>query len=254
MTATTSSESFDLISLSVDVEWAHDDVLADLVELIDARRLKATFFCTHPGIRLGSHERALHPNFLSNGDMMRSIGAAARERGDDDAYRHVVQTTLRFCPEAIGVRGHRQFFDSGLLPIYRAAGLQYDSSLLLLLAEHLAPTRKPHDIVELPIYYIDHSDLSMGLSGMTVDGLRLQRPGLKIFDFHPNTVYINAESIKHYDASKAWYRDPGRLLGMRHAGRGVRTLFIELLDFIADRGIDTPTLAEVNHRYRNRAE
>ena len=35
------------IALTVDVEWAHSDVLADIVRLFDEHEVKATFFCTH---------------------------------------------------------------------------------------------------------------------------------------------------------------------------------------------------------------
>lgn len=38
--------------ISIDVEWAHPEVLADVVRLLDEREIRATFFCTHEGIRL----------------------------------------------------------------------------------------------------------------------------------------------------------------------------------------------------------
>ncbi len=79
----------------------------------------------------------------------------------------------------------------------------------------------------------------------------LDRPGLKVFDFHPNTVFINAATNAQYEASKAHYHDPGRLLAMRQTGPGVRTLLIELLDTIADGRLPTATLAEVNHLWRD---
>jgi hypothetical protein len=243
-------EQFDLICLTVDVEWAHPKVLADVVGLIDARGLKATFFCTHAGIEVPGHERALHPNFLRSGETMRRLGAAAAQISDVDIYRHVVETTHEFCPEAVGVRGHRQFFDSTLLPIYKRCGLEYDASLLLPLAKGLRPVLKPHDILELPTYYIDHSDLTAGYTKFDIEALDLDRPGLKVVDFHPNTVFINAASIGQYDASKAHYHDPHKLLGMRQPGSGVRTLFIELLDSIAERRRATATLAEVNRLWR----
>src|ERR1700685_2467539 len=77
----------DLICLSVDVEWAHDEVLADLVGLLDARGLKATFFCTHAGVSVAGHERALHPNFLRDGDVLRRVGPVGAEITDGEVYR-----------------------------------------------------------------------------------------------------------------------------------------------------------------------
>jgi hypothetical protein len=247
------AERFDQICLTVDVEWAHPDVLADLVALIDARGIKATFFCTHAGVAVPGHERALHPNFLRSGNTMRQLGPAAADLSDVEIYRHVVRTTREFCPEAVGVRGHRQFFDSTLLPIYQESGLQYDASLFLPLAHGVVPAMKPHDVLELPTYYIDHSDFNAGYTNFELTALGLERPGLKVFDFHPNTVFINAATNAQYEASKAHYHDPGRLLAMRQTGPGVRTLLIELLDTIADERRPTATLAEVNRQWRDEA-
>ena len=246
-------ERFDRICLTVDVEWAHPDVLQDLVGLFDARGLEATFFCTHAGVEVPGHERALHPNFLRSGETMRRLGTSAATMSDVDIYRHVVETTRGFCPEATGVRGHRQFFDSTLLPIYKQCGLRYDSSLFLPLAPNLAPVLKPHDILELPVYYIDHSDLSAHYSDFQVAALKLDRPGLKVLDFHPNTVFINAATIAQYDASKSAYHDPHKLLSLRQSGPGARTLLIELLDLIANERRVTATLSEIDQAWREAA-
>src|SRR5260370_29652209 len=63
----------DVICLTIDIDWAAPSVLHDLVERLDERGLKATFFCTHDGIAVSGHERALHPNFRHSGDTMRKL-------------------------------------------------------------------------------------------------------------------------------------------------------------------------------------
>ena len=70
-----------------------------------------------------------------------------------------------FCPEAVGVRAHSLFYDSDLLRIYRATGLQYDSSYFLPLANNLQPVWKGEGMVELPFYYMDHWDLKEQATG-----------------------------------------------------------------------------------------
>jgi hypothetical protein len=244
----------DLVCLSIDVEWACAEVLADTLALLDQRGLRATLFCTHPGVGAPGHERALHPNFRRRGDTMRAFRAApGRDDGPSDveAYRHVVATTREFCPEARGVRAHALFYESDLLPVYREAGLEYDSSYFLPLVDSLRPCRKEHDILELPIYYMDHWDLGAGATGFTLADLRLDGPGLKVFDFHPNLVYLNCAGLAQYEASRASYHDAAALRRQRHAGRGVRTLFLELLDHLAGRGVPTMTLGEVNAAARD---
>lgn len=238
------------ICITSDVEWCHPQVLDYFLDLLDERNLRATLFCTHPGIIAREHEIALHPNFSLQGDTLQPIRSQLGTLKDNEVYRHVVATTCGWYPRAIGVRGHRQFFDSALLPLYRDHGIQYESGCYLPFARNLEPAMKPHDILEIPIYYIDYSDLSDNRSEFDVDNLNLSNPGLKVFNFHPNMVYINAVSLPHYFATKAYYHDPERLLAARHDGRGIGTLFVDLLDRIAEWKASTVTLSQVNAAWR----
>jgi hypothetical protein len=238
------------VILTIDVEWAHPAVLADVVGLLDERGLRCTFFCTHEGISVPGHERALHPNFRRSANTLFSdADPAPSSESDPDFYRVVIERTHAFCPEAVGVRAHSLFQDSALLDIYRASGLQYDSTCLLPLVDDLAPFWMGRGILELPLYYMDHWDLTEGSTRFALAELRLDRPGLKILGFHPNLVFINAANEGHYLDTKQWYHDPDWLCRKRHPGRGVRTLFLDLLDQLARRSA-TPVLSEVNRRFR----
>jgi Polysaccharide deacetylase len=240
----------DTVCITIDVEWAAPRVLEDTVRLLDERKVRATFFCTHPGIEVAGHERALHPNFCLSGETMQMVRPKLPTMTQSEVYRHVVTTTHGFCTEAIGTRGHRQFFDSALLPIYQECGVRYDSSCYLPFATGLQPAMKPYDVLELPVYFIDHSDLSDHRTGFQAEGLALTRPGLKVFDFHPNTLIINAATLDQYTASKACYHDYDQLLARRNPQRGVRMLFVELLDYLAEGHATVATLAEVNAAWR----
>jgi len=243
-----------LICLTIDVEWASPEVIQDIIRLLDERELRATFFCTHANINTHVHERALHPNFRRNGDALRrlrsEIGDVLNEWTDKAIYEYVVQFTQTFSPEAVGIRGHSLFYDSDVLPIYRKAGLEYDSSYSLPLASGLSPIWKEYDILEMPIYYMDHIDLINQMSGFCLKGLRMDQPGMKVFDFHPNMIFLNCATVSQYLDSKLYYHDYEKLLMLRHSGRGVRTLFIELLDFISSKGLPTATLSDLNAAWR----
>jgi hypothetical protein len=242
-----------LVALSFDVEWASKDVLADLLALLGERRLRGTFFCTHAGIEVPGHERGLHPNFRRQGDTMKGLEGALGKGGlaaaaEEAVYRHVVATTKAYCPEAIGVRAHSLFYDSQLVRIYKDAGLMYDSSYAMPFVEGLRPVRKEYEMLELPIYYQDHLDLKTGTTGFDVGAIDLGSSGMKVFNFHPNMLFINAVSDEHYLACKPVYHDRDRLLAMRHPGKGIRTLFLELLDRLAARAESVVTLAEIRER------
>lgn len=225
------------VALTFDVEWACDAVVADVVRALDERGLPATFFCTHAGIDVGGHERALHPNFRRTGNTMLAGPPRAR---DGDHYRDVLAATHAFAPEAVGTRSHSLFFESDLLPLYRERGLRYDSSYFLPLAADLAPVERGQGIVLLPVWYMDYWDLGGRVTGMRVTDLPLDRPGMKVFDFHPNLIALNANDLAQYAACKPYYRDPERLHAARQPGRGVATLFLELLDALA--AGDTPVV------------
>jgi len=65
-------------------------------------------------------------------------------------------------------------------------------------------------------------------------------------------LYLNAVSDQHYMISKAFYHDPGRLLDARFAGRGIRSMVIDLFEHLASQKIPTATLGEVNEQWRSR--
>jgi hypothetical protein len=73
---------------------------------------------------------------------------------------------------------------------------------------------------------------------------------MKVLDFHPNLVYINAPDTASYDATRSFYHDPERLAASRHEGAGTRVLFLELLDYVASNKKTTATLGEINAAVR----
>ena len=243
-----------VICLTVDVEWVCQEVLLDITHLLDERGLHVTFFCTHEGIKVPGHERALHPNFHRNGSIYRQlreeIGDAISDLTEKEIYQYAIKNTHKFCPEAIGVRAHNSYFNFDVLSVYREAGLQYDSTYSLPLASGLQPILKEFGILEMPIYYMDHIDLINQMTGFSMEKLCLKKPSLKVFDFHPNIVFLNASTEQQYLESKPCYHDYEQLLHLRHKGRGVRTLFIDLLDYICAEGHPTMTLGELNRVWR----
>ena len=261
MTTSRSSDTAlaNAVCLTIDVDWACREVLGDLVRMLDERKLSGTFFCTHAGIEVPGHERAIHPNFRKRGDTMRQLrdsltGGDLAALTESAIYEHVVKTTLAFCPEARGVRAHSLHYDSLLLPIYRKAGLEYDSTYLLPFVPGMQPLYKEYDILEIPIYFNDHFYLKIKAENFTVAALKLDQPGLKVCQFHPNMVYLNASADRHYEESRPYYHDAERLRENRQKGRGLRDLFQNLLDHLAGSSSQTLTLGQVNKEWRALAQ
>ena len=238
------------ICFTVDVEWAHQAVLDDLCGLFDAAGVTATFFVTHPDVRVPGHSRGLHPNFRWQGDTGKAIRQSDPELfhsgHEGQFFRKVVERTCAFAPEAKGLRSHSLFSDSTLVQIYREYGLEYDCTHQMTLAENLRPFFKQRGMLEIPTFYGDHFDLMAQATGFTPSGMRLERPGLKVLDFHPNIVFTNAPDEDFYLSTKGFYHDPERLLGARHPGRGVRTLLLELLEQVAAGQLPVSTVDAIN--------
>lgn len=245
------------ICFTIDVEWAAGEVLADLRGLFDQYGIRATFFVTHAGVEVPTHERGLHPNFRRNGDTYRNL---CEKRGadvcltDDEVHTGVMRTTLAFAPEAKGLRTHSLYYDSTLLPLYQSLGLEYDCSYQMPFLDNLRPFWKHHDILEIPTFYADHLDIIAGATGFEVETLKLDRPGLKVFDLHPNIIFLNSSSSAGYLATKSFYHDHERLLAVRERGKGARTLLIDLLETVAERQLPTATVGELNTAWRGVAK
>jgi hypothetical protein len=238
------------VCLSFDVEWAAPEVIADIVTALDERSLRATFFCTHEGIEVPGHERGIHPNFRRGGD---TLAALELELGlpkfstlsEQELFSLVINHTLKFCPEAQGVRTHSLFFELLILPAIKEAGLKYDSSYLLPFQPHLRPFDAMWNVTELPIYYMDHLDLVNGLTSFDLTELKADSQGMKIFNFHPQLFFLNSPDDAHYQKSKPNYNDAELLLKQRHKGKGVRNLTLDLLDHLAVRDDPPVTMLEL---------
>jgi hypothetical protein len=245
------------ICFTVDVEWAAVDVLADLRGLFDQYGIRATFFVTHAGVETPGHERGLHPNFRRNGETYRLLRESRSDDatlGDEEVHVHVMRTTLAFAPEAKGLRSHSLYYDSTLLPLYNRLGLEYDCSYQMPFLDNLRPFWKHHQMLEIPTFYGDHRDVRTGATGFGVEALKLDRPGLKVFDFHPNIVFLNANSNDGYLATKGFYHQHDRLLAAREKGKGARTLLLDLLETVAKRKLPTATVGEINAAWRGVAK
>lgn len=237
------------ICFGVDVEWAVPAIVDDTRALFDEFGIKATFFVTHAGVAVPGHERGIHPNFRRSGDTYRAL-ADAGARTDAEVSEHVIATTLAFAPEAKGVRAHSLHFDSTLLPLYRRAGLEYECSYRVPLVPGLHPFWNQNEIVTIPSYFSDYFELLTGASCFDAERLGLDRDGIKVLDFHPTIIYTNVPSEAEYAARKAFYSDPARLLSSRHRGKGARTLFRDILEYVAGHRIPTLTLGELNAAWR----
>jgi hypothetical protein len=224
------------VFLTLDIDWAHDTVIRDAIDLIEGFDVPATWFITHdtPMVaRLRSNPRfelGIHPNFnwLLDGDPRN--GANAEE---------VVDRLLLLVPEARSVRSHAMTQSSNLISMFRKKGLTHDANHFIPEQSgiELKPWRHWGDVVKVPYFWED--DVHCLSAQNSSIGELVARPGLRVFDFHPIHIFLNTEDMARYEDARGCFADPGQLTERRNTeGLGARNLLVELLAAVKRGGGD----------------
>ena len=223
----------DSIFLTFDIDWVHDSLLAETIDLVEQARVKATWFVTHDTPLLDrlranqKFELGIHPNFnfLLEGDVRNGRNA-----------RDVIERLLAIVPEAISVRSHSMTQSSQLLALFKEMGLSYDVNHFVPAQTgiELKPWKLWNDLIRVPYYWEDDLHVlyeSTGVPQMNPDELLRTRGGLKVFDFHPVHVFLNTESLDRYEQTRPLHQIPDELTKHRYQGYGTCNRLNELLGF-----------------------
>lgn len=217
--------------LTIDIDWAHDDVLADTIDLIEQADVYCTWFVTHSTPLLErlranpKFELRIHPNFnwLLAGDFRNGVST-----------HEVVKRLLEIVPEARSVRSHSMTQSSLILDLFAEVGLTHDINYFIPTAAQMAtkPWRLWQGMVRVPYHWEDDITclyMDQQAAFPSIEETVNQNDFL-VFDFHPIHIFLNTESLQRYEAAKAMYHNPSRLAAYRNSGRGTRTWLSELLD------------------------
>ena len=193
-----------VIYLTFDQDWAPDWATLAIHDRLLARGLEGTLFVTHPCPSLqalresGSFELAWHPNYQPGSS-----------HGDD--VGSVLDTMAQLVPDAKGVRAHALVRSTPLLLEYGRRGLLYEASDLLFGWTNIHPIVAWNNVVRLPIFWEDDVHLCHELL-CELNASDLEAPGLRIFNFHPILVALNAADLGGYEALKTDLAKRGKTL------------------------------------------
>ena len=214
--------------LTFDVDWAHDDVIGDVIDLVESVDVSATWFITHRSKALDrlranpNFEIGIHPNFnpLLLGDTTSGTSAA-----------EVLERIKSIVPEATSVRSHSLAQGSLLQQKFLSIGLTHDCNLLIPEQSQfgaIRPFKLWDGMTRAPHFFCDYcrclySD-SRSMGALTEYG------GLKVFGFHPIHVFLNTEKLERYEDSRPLHQTPSELLKRRGNDQtGSRVLIKQLL-------------------------
>lgn len=237
------------IVLTFDVDWAADFMIDAVSRELIERRVKSTWLVTHasPAIerlreRPDLFELGIHPNFLDGS----SHGESVEE---------ILATCMSIVPEATTMRSHALVQSSPILSkVVDLSPIRCDSSLMLPGVQNLAPFRFPHEdgpLVRVPYFWEDDVEMMRPRAQWDL-AERGSGGGLRIYDFHPVHVFLNAASMAPYHKLKL----AGPLTSVSaqlaaslvHSGPGVGSLFREIADHLAEQG--SQMLRDVAAAYR----
>ena len=222
------------IFLTFDIDWAHDDVLNNVIDIVEESNVSATWFVTHKTKvlerlkRNPSFELGIHPNFNFLLEGNHCAGSNAKD---------VVQRCLDIVPGATAVRSHSMAQSSVVLNIFKECGLTHDVNHFI--PHHANFNLKPWVLWDglLRVPYIWEDDLHIQYESI---GITQKNPldiistsdnrGIVIFDFHPIHVYLNTESLDRYEQTRSLHQKPAQLIKHRYEGYGTYNRLVELLE------------------------
>lgn len=181
------------IFLTLDMDWAHDEVLLDSIQLVRDSGVKTTWFVTHKTALLVDFEQdsnielGIHPNFnpLLNG--VSNIDSSK-----------VIADCFSIVPSARSIRSHSLTQSERLVDQFKDAGITHVSNLFLPYESRIQP--KPFFLwgrmIVVPHSWQDNVAIKMGLSFPTRTELV---SGLHVFNFHPIHIFLNTEDLDRYE-------------------------------------------------------
>lgn len=221
------------IFLTLDIDWAHDDVVNDAIDLIETAGVAATFFVTHDTpvlerLRANSDfELGIHPNFNNLMSPNTKLNLGSEE---------IITQIKNIVPEATAVRSHSMTQSSVLLEQFKKFGLTHD-------VNHFIPHNAGMDLVPFELWnglcrvpYFWEDDIQVIYEHRDsekfgkLNALPLKAPGLQVYDFHPIHIFLNTENLNRYESTRPSHQHPDELIGARYDGIGIRNAFKELLE------------------------
>lgn len=220
-----------MVVITIDIDWAPDEVINDTLTILNSYNIPATIFATHETdiiLNKNGCEVSIHPNFTTF---------------DFDSH---VKQLLNIFPEAMGTRSHTFFDTYKLQPIYKKFCLKYQSNVIMHRQENIRPYFVSPWVVEFPIFFADNVQL-MFSQYHTNDVQRFfEIPGMKVFCFHPIHIFLNTAKLEDYELAKIYYHDPKKLAQFRQTKLlGTRDIFISLLQYINDSSMRPSCLSDV---------
>lgn len=215
--------------LSFDVDWASDDVVKYLLDILDSFEVKATFFITHDSPILNelkcnkNIELGIHPNFnpyFEQDNFSKPV---------NDIVKELVDLT-----ESNIIRNHSLTMSSRWNDVYLNNGIKYSSNYCLYGLENNRPFYLTNSLIEVPVYFFD--DASMAIKEKYPEKFHKEENiynadfnGIKVFGFHPIHVALNSNTNSFYEETRSIHRNLTEIIKIQNKENGIKDILKRLI-------------------------
>ena len=216
--------------LSFDIDWAIDEVIQDVLDIVEEAGSKCTFFVTHktellermranPNIELG-----IHPNFnpLINSE---SNAKTAKE---------TLANLFHIVPEAKVLRSHSMTHSARWLELYKEIGITHLSQYYMNGVETIQPFSHINRLVEVPVYFADDGYIYMKDENSSdiksISDYLSTTSYMKVFNFHPIHLSLNTDSFNFYNKTRNSHSNWNQLKEKRNANFGMRNVLLNIIN------------------------
>lgn len=241
--------------LTIDIDWAPDFVIQEIADILIEKGIQATWFVTHDSTCIRRlikfkdiFEFGLHPNFLPNST-----------QGSN--YREIMDYLRNILPDTGIIRTHALVQSTRLFSmLIDEYSVDTDVSLFLPLTPNITPHmiymgHKKPGLLRIPYFWEDDIEMYCPEQSWDFNHPKYHQKGLKVFDFHPMYIYLNAYNMKNYEKLK----EKGTLNELKanmvckfiNKDRdGTRNMFLSFIDYLCNHQEKTYKISDVSNVWR----
>jgi hypothetical protein len=208
-----------MIYITLDVDWAPDFVLEEVIDLFSEYKLPSTIFATHDSSILkklpsDTFEIALHPNYIAMHD---------DKAGFD--YQNETLKLQNIYPEAKGIRSHGIVQSAKLHAFWKEIGLEYESNQYIPF--DISFFRDYTGLTRCHVYWGDNIPLITNSMKNNIN-LKITDKFPRVLVFHPIHIYLNTYSLNHYNEAKILMDKVNLDKHVNRQERGIKDMIISL--------------------------
>jgi hypothetical protein len=213
--------------ISLDIDWAPDDILDICLDLLEEFHVKACFFITHstPVLKRINvnplFEIGIHPNFNHLID-----GAPVKKASQ------ILDDLLELAPSCSVLRSHSMTTSGRWINLFKEKGITYLSNYIQYGLDPIVPFKHINGLIETPVYFADdgyaYINETEEIENIPINEItECSRNGIKVYNFHPIHLALNTFKISDYTR----YKENGDYLieSSRNNINGSLNLFKQLL-------------------------